>query len=164
VRLVEEVEEDQAPMLGSIRVSRGGSWSLGPQYARVARRRHFAPGYRYDFLGVRLVEEVDEEQTPASGSRRGILGSTWYSPPQFARAAARGYDGTPGARGNGLGVRLVEEVEEDQTPASGSNRVLRGSSWGLGPRFARVARRDGIAPGRRYDILGVRLVEEVTDA
>ena len=93
------------------RPHRGGSWDVGPQYARVVSRFNVVPGDRGTGLGVRLVEEVEEDQTPASGSRRGILGSTWYSPPQFARAAARGY-GTPGLRNGSLGVRLVEEVTD----------------------------------------------------
>ena len=146
------------------RPHRGGSWDVGPQYARVVSRFNVVPGDRGTGLGVRLVEEVeDPELPPASGSRRGILGSTWYSPPQFARAAARGYD-APGNRNGSLGVRLVDEVEEDQTPASGSDRVLRGGCWNSDPRFARVAYRNRVAPGSRNSRLGVRLVEEVTDA
>jgi formylglycine-generating enzyme required for sulfatase activity len=43
-------------------------------------------------------------------------------------------------------------------PASGSNRVARGGSWGLVPRNARVALRDNNAPGNRNYILGVRLL------
>jgi formylglycine-generating enzyme required for sulfatase activity len=148
----------------SLRVFRGSCWGGGPQGTRVAYRRLRAPGFRYDRIGVRLVEEVeDPELPPASGSRRGILGSTWYSPPQFARAAARGYDGTPGGRSGSIGVRLVEEVDEDQTPASGSIRVRRGSSWLARPRYARVAARYYGAPGLRGSLLGIRLVEDVAD-
>jgi hypothetical protein len=42
----------------SIRVSRGGSWDVGPQYARVVVRGSGDPGDPGDRgLGVRLVEE-----------------------------------------------------------------------------------------------------------
>jgi formylglycine-generating enzyme required for sulfatase activity len=47
--------DSEGPASGSDRVNRGGSWSLGPQYARVANRSFLAPDYRYDFLGVRLL-------------------------------------------------------------------------------------------------------------
>jgi formylglycine-generating enzyme required for sulfatase activity len=40
---------------GSGRVYRGGSWSLVPQYARVAVRSRGTPGVRGDYLGVRLL-------------------------------------------------------------------------------------------------------------
>ena len=43
-------------------------------------------------------------------------------------------------------------------PASGSNRVVRGGSWNRGPQVARVALRDGSAPGNRGGTLGVRLL------
>jgi formylglycine-generating enzyme len=44
-----------------------------------------------------------------------------------------------------------------QGPASGSSRVRRGGSWYYGPRYCRVADRDGSAPGNRNDYLGFRL-------
>lgn len=46
-------------------------------------------------------------------------------------------------------------------PASGSYRVSRGGSWFSDPQYARAARR-GSTPGRRYIILGVRLVRRCT--
>jgi formylglycine-generating enzyme required for sulfatase activity len=151
---------------------RGGCWAFIPQYARDVIRGDIDPRDRGTGLGVRLVEEVvgevveDAELPPASGSNRVRRGSSWLARPQVARVAAR-YYGAPGLRGSLLGVRLVEEVdedvEEDQTPASGSSRVSRGGCWGSGPRVARVAFRSFIAPGNRNILLGVRLVEEVTD-
>jgi hypothetical protein len=45
-----------------------------------------------------------------------------------------------------------------QGPASGSYRVLRGGGWYGDPQYARVALRLNHAPGRRNDILGVRLL------
>jgi formylglycine-generating enzyme required for sulfatase activity len=45
-----------------------------------------------------------------------------------------------------------------QGPASGSFRVNRGGSWSDHPWHARVAYRDYNAPGRRNNILGVRLL------
>jgi len=41
-------------------VNRGGSWFYVPQYARVAYRSNNTPDDRIYFLGVRLVEEVEE--------------------------------------------------------------------------------------------------------
>jgi sulfatase modifying factor 1 len=46
-------------------------------------------------------------------------------------------------------------------PASGSYRVGRGGSWCYGPQYARVAHRDGVAPGDRDFIFGVRLLRTV---
>jgi formylglycine-generating enzyme required for sulfatase activity len=89
-------------------------------------------------------------------------GSWWYKYPEGARVALRSSH-APGNRHNNLGVRLVEEVEEELTPESGSGRVGRGGGWDYGPQYARVAIRDYIAPGIRSHDLGVRLVEEVTD-
>ncbi len=43
------------PASGSIRVLRGGSWNSAPNGARVARRISYSPGYRYYYLGVRLL-------------------------------------------------------------------------------------------------------------
>jgi formylglycine-generating enzyme required for sulfatase activity len=43
-------------------------------------------------------------------------------------------------------------------PQSGTFRVNRGGSWGVSPRDARVALRNGGAPGNRLSYLGLRLV------
>jgi formylglycine-generating enzyme required for sulfatase activity len=43
------------------RVSRGGSWGSASQYARVADRGSFDPGFRYDYLGFRLARNTDRE-------------------------------------------------------------------------------------------------------
>jgi formylglycine-generating enzyme required for sulfatase activity len=43
------------PASGSHRVYRGGSWSLGPKFARVAYRVSGTPGIRSKHLGVRLL-------------------------------------------------------------------------------------------------------------
>ena len=45
----------QGPASGSDRVHRGGSWGNVPRYARVANRSSDAPGFRDDFLGLRLL-------------------------------------------------------------------------------------------------------------
>ena len=45
----------QGPASGSDRVNRGGSWGYVPQFARVANRYDFTPGYRGSNLGVRLL-------------------------------------------------------------------------------------------------------------
>jgi len=47
--------DSEGPASGSYRVARGGSWLLGPPYARVANRHYIAPGNRFYYLGVRLL-------------------------------------------------------------------------------------------------------------
>jgi len=42
----------------SWRVRRGGSWGDMPARARLADRDWYHPGYRYDYLGVRLVRSL----------------------------------------------------------------------------------------------------------
>ena len=50
-------EDDKAD-----RVYRGGGWDYGPAFARVAFGIRVGPGYRGDFLGVRLVRIVNPLQ------------------------------------------------------------------------------------------------------
>jgi formylglycine-generating enzyme required for sulfatase activity len=95
----------------SDRARRGACWFGIQRYAQVAERINGGPGNRSNFLGVRLVEEVDEDQTPASGSNRVIRGCSWYDPAQYARVAFRFY-APPADRRNGLGFRLVEVINE----------------------------------------------------
>ena len=47
--------DPRGPASGSRRVNRGGSWSIDPQYARVANRSLSSPGLRGSGLGVRLL-------------------------------------------------------------------------------------------------------------
>ena len=47
--------DPRGPASGSARVNRGGSWILGPQYARVASRSFVTPVIRDNYLGVRLL-------------------------------------------------------------------------------------------------------------
>ena len=47
--------DSEGPASGLYRVFRGGGWNYDPQYARVADRRHNAPGVRGRYLGVRLL-------------------------------------------------------------------------------------------------------------
>ncbi len=49
------VTDPEGPSSGSCRVFRGGSWFYGPRLVRCALRYRNRPGYRYDFLGFRLV-------------------------------------------------------------------------------------------------------------
>jgi len=52
---------DAVAAVAAARVFRGGSWGVGPLFARVAGRRiSFTPGIRLYFLGVRLVEVIEE--------------------------------------------------------------------------------------------------------
>jgi sulfatase modifying factor 1 len=48
--------------------------------------------------------------------------------------------------------------ENPQGPASGSDRVLRGGSWGFLAEGCRSANRRLVAPDGRYVILGFRLL------
>jgi formylglycine-generating enzyme required for sulfatase activity len=45
----------QGSAWGSDRVSRGGSWGLGPRIARIAYRSSRPPGNRFSNLGFRLL-------------------------------------------------------------------------------------------------------------
>jgi formylglycine-generating enzyme required for sulfatase activity len=51
----ETVTDPQGPSSGSNRVIRGGGWFLGARYCRAASRLYVLPGYRYGFLGLRLL-------------------------------------------------------------------------------------------------------------
>ena len=51
---------EKTPKKRSARVLRGGRWYCDPQSARVAIRGDGGPGFRNSFLGVRLVEVLDE--------------------------------------------------------------------------------------------------------
>jgi len=48
-------------------------------------------------------------------------------------------------------------AKDPQGPKSGSNRVIRGGSWGSIPQDCRVADSNGSAPGGRENIIGFRL-------
>jgi len=93
------------------RVIRGGSWRFAPQNARVAGRSSFTPDYRYDILGVRLVEEPIEERTTYREIHPSNRGSDW-SLNSLSAENVRRYDYIPGCKRNNLGVRLVEEKNE----------------------------------------------------
>ena len=49
-------------------------------------------------------------------------------------------------------------LTDPQGPSTGSNRVLRGGSWGNGAQDCRSANRGGDTPGYRAGILGIRLL------
>ena len=49
------VTDPTGPTTGSGRVDRGGSWDDDARHARAADREDFDPGFRYYFLGFRLV-------------------------------------------------------------------------------------------------------------
>ena len=88
------------------RVNRGGSWSYAPAFARVAGRYRNTPSIRFDYLGFRLVEEVEEAEEAEEVMHRG---GSWNNDPRYARVASR-FRGSPDVRGNYLGLRLVEET------------------------------------------------------
>jgi formylglycine-generating enzyme required for sulfatase activity len=95
---------------------------------------------------VKSVAVVDQHQTALVG---GLLPSTVGSLDLSGNLWEWQQDrwfGVPAA-----GVDL-------EGPASGSFRVRRGGGWRVHPRYARVADRNGNAPGLRDDYLGVRLL------
>ncbi|MEN3333039.1 MAG: hypothetical protein V7641_2404 [Blastocatellia bacterium] len=47
--------DPQGPASGSFRVKRGGSWAFPAAFSRSAARDLYSPGYRFNFLGFRLV-------------------------------------------------------------------------------------------------------------
>ena len=49
------VTDPRGPESGSARVYRGGGWIYYARRVRSASRGSFAPGYRYGFIGFRLV-------------------------------------------------------------------------------------------------------------
>lgn len=42
---------------GKLRIMRGGSWNLNPQYVRVSLRYWIEPTLRIDFIGFRCIKE-----------------------------------------------------------------------------------------------------------
>ena len=69
----------------------------------------------YGTVGVRLVEESLEEESPSShnGSCRHTRGGGWDDDPQSAGVAIR-FSFAPGFRNSALGFRLVEVVENEE--------------------------------------------------
>jgi len=57
---------------GSYRVFRAGSCRHVPQHARVANRLFNVPGIRFIYLGVRLVEVLDEFDQDTSRNHNAI--------------------------------------------------------------------------------------------
>jgi len=51
------VTDPVGPSSGSDRVLRGGGWSSIARYCRSADRSNDDPGYRYNFLGLRLLRQ-----------------------------------------------------------------------------------------------------------
>lgn len=51
-----------------------------------------------------------------------------------------------------------ERQENPRGPASGSQRILRGGSWGYVPAFARAATRYAVPPEADYLAVGFRCV------
>jgi len=58
----------------------------------------------------------------------------------------------------GEGYYNQSAADDPTGPAEASHRVIRGGSWGSGPRIARSALRDWYVPGLRFNDLGFRLV------
>jgi formylglycine-generating enzyme required for sulfatase activity len=98
----------------TLRVFRGGSWSIVPRYARVADRYRIVPGRRDSRLGLRLIEEpkTSSENRNESNHPRVIRGGSWLDLPRFAQVAYS-FRYEPGTRVYSLGLRLIEEVSDE---------------------------------------------------
>jgi hypothetical protein len=111
IRLV-EVVDDPAPVAaasGSYRVRRGGGWFGVPQYARVAYRGSFTPGYRGGNLGIRLVEVVDDSNPHVPRNHRLVRGGNWrFKSAEHDRNRAYPRFHTS----ENVGIRLVEVIDE----------------------------------------------------
>ena len=108
---------ERIPKNESDRVVRGHTWDFMYEVAWPPLPKAVSFGLTSEICtpaaGIRLVEEVvaPEPVPSASGSDPVIRGGGWYSDPRVARVAYRGGN-TPGSRGNCLGVRLVEVIDE----------------------------------------------------
>ena len=146
-RPVEQVSWDDAQQLMGALTQRGlPGFRLPTEAEWVWAARCGAPTWWAGADRAKVAAVVRSSQTAAvaglSGSAVGALdlsGNVWEWVGDWYRSA-------PPA-----GV-------DAQGPASGSRRVVRGGSWYSDPQFARVARRDGDAPGYRGSNLGVRLL------
>ena len=95
---------------------------------------------------VKAVAVVDSNQTALVAGLSGAAVGVFDFSGNVFEWAEDWYTGSPLA-----GV-------DSQGPASGSNRVSRGGSWGSVPRSVRVAYRYDDGPGNRNYYLGVRLL------
>ena len=95
---------------------------------------------------VKAVAVVDSNQTALVAGLSGAAVGVFDFSGNVFEWAEDWYTGSPLA-----GVDI-------QGPASGSNRVSRGGSWGSVPRSVRVAYRYDDGPGNRNYYLGVRLI------
>jgi hypothetical protein len=82
----------------SIRVLRGGSWSIVPGGLRVSSRGFRGPSYRYDFLGFRCILPVEVTRV--------LRGGSWYYDPRRLRVSSRS-GGDPSIRYDDYGFRCV---------------------------------------------------------
>jgi len=52
-------DDPQGPVVGAVKVRRGGSWHTWPLYARCAYRNWNTPATRYTLVGIRLVMDAE---------------------------------------------------------------------------------------------------------
>ncbi len=60
-----------------------------------------------------------------------------------------------------FGDYLSGDKTNPEGASSGSNRVVRGGSWSIIPRGARVANRGRLTPDYRFSYLGLRLLRTI---
>jgi formylglycine-generating enzyme required for sulfatase activity len=49
------LDDPTGPKSGSTRVNRGGGWDRPARYSRSAFRSYYVPGFRLDFVGLRVA-------------------------------------------------------------------------------------------------------------
>ena len=81
----------------------GGSWYDYQALARAACRDRLLPDNRLNYVGLRIMEEVEESDIP-----RVARGSAWRLDAADARAAVRYYVLPPVYRYNDVGFRIME--------------------------------------------------------
>jgi formylglycine-generating enzyme required for sulfatase activity len=134
-----------------------------------------APSTVYTCTGYRLPAEAEWEGAARCGEDLLYAGGTtidavaWYTSNSGGRTHAVAskaanacglYDmsGNVWEWTNDWYGAYASGATDPSGPASGSVRVVRGGSWLGGPQDARVAHRHDVAPGGRYNNLGVRLL------
>lgn len=95
------------------RIIRGGGWDNDAQDLRSANRDSDEPGYRYSFLGFRLVRTRNSEDD----FDRVIRGGGWVNDAQFLRSAFH-RSATPNGHYGGVGFRLA------RVPNSMSSKMI----------------------------------------
>jgi formylglycine-generating enzyme required for sulfatase activity len=80
----------------------------------------------------------------------------WFNENTYKERAARIGEAAE-SRGDSRGEAAAAYIVDPTGPETGSNRVVRGGSWGYDADLCRSAYRDGYGPSSRFNCLGFRL-------